>query len=454
MTGPDQPDNTCSVKIEPSGPLGGYLTAPPSKNYTLRLVLGAALAEGRSVINNPAVNDDARALIQCCRAMGAGIKESGSQLVVTGVAGEPVPADKPLDPGNAGAVLRFLLGTACLVEGEVGFATRHRESLGRRPNRELLDALRQLGAEAEGTGVEGCLPIRIRGGRRRIHGGNVEIDASRSSQFLSSLLYLAPHLREDTTIRLARDSADRPGSLVSRPLVDQTLESSARFGIRVEADFQTMTFRVPGSQLHRAIETSVNADWPSTVALMSVVAVCGGMATIYGPVSDAQGERRAVACLEEMGCRFLSKKNHEWVIHSRGMLKAVEFNGDLATDAVPVLVGVACLAEGTSRFENIYNLRLKECNRIDEPLEELRKLGVECRSGEDWIEVTGRPTGYEGGVEVDSRGDHRVAQLLAIVGTRCTRGLTILRAEHITKSYPGFFGDLQQLGVRLTVNSS
>jgi 3-phosphoshikimate 1-carboxyvinyltransferase len=96
-------------------------------------------------------------------------------------------------------------------------------------------------------------------------------------------------------------------------------------------------------------------------------------------------------------------------------------------------------------------LRLKECDRIREPLEELAKLGVGARHGEDWIEITGRPEGYQGGIEVDSRGDHRVAQLLAIVGTRCAEGLTIRRAEHIAKSYPEFFEDLERLGVKLEI---
>ena len=228
----------------------------------------------------------------------------------------------------------------------------------------------------------------------------------------------------------------------------------ARFGIRIEANFQTMNFRVPGSQQGQSIRADVNADWPSTAALMTAVAVCGGMATLYGPVSDAQGERRVASCLEAMGCSFPSKQDHEWIIHSKGILSPFRFNGDLATDAVPVLLGAACIAGGTSRLENISNLRLKECNRIEEPLEELSKLGVKGRSGKDWIEITGQPDGFEGGIEVDSRGDHRVAQLLAIVGARCRQGLTIRGAEHVAKSYPKFFEDLRQLGVRASRTTS
>ncbi|HOE96880.1 MAG TPA: 3-phosphoshikimate 1-carboxyvinyltransferase, partial [Candidatus Sumerlaeota bacterium] len=123
--------------IHPSGPLGGYVQAPPSKNYTTRLLLGAALAEGRSLIRRPATNDDARALVACLRALGAQIEETGPDLTVRGFASRPRNPGR-INPGNAGAVLRLLLAVACLVEGEVEFVTDHTDSLGRRPNEDLL----------------------------------------------------------------------------------------------------------------------------------------------------------------------------------------------------------------------------------------------------------------------------------------------------------------------------
>jgi 3-phosphoshikimate 1-carboxyvinyltransferase len=216
------------VKIHPSGPLGGYVAAPPSKNYTTRLILGAAMADGQSIIHRPAANDDARALVRCLRALGARIEERGGDLDVIGFAGDPVNPGR-LNPGNAGAVLRFLLGTACLVEGEVVFETDFKDSLGRRPNAELLDALRQLGAEVEGTGPQGTLPIRIAGGRSRVHGGPVRISGARSSQFLSSLLLLAPYLEGNTEITLGESDPAKPAVLVSRPLIEQTLETMGEF---------------------------------------------------------------------------------------------------------------------------------------------------------------------------------------------------------------------------------
>ena len=439
------------VKIHPSGPLGGYIAVPPSKNYTTRLILGAALAEGETLLRRPAANDDAQALVRCCRDLGAKIEEVRGDLAITGFAGQPRNPGR-LNPGNAGAVLRFLLGTACLVEGELLFETDYKDSLGKRPNEDLLAALRQLGAEAEGSGAQGRLPIRIAGGRRRVRGGPLRVSGARSSQFLSSLLFLTPYLDGDSEITIGEADRSIPPVLVSRPLIDQTLEVLGEFQLTLRADFINGQFFVPGGQHGwKRDEICVNGDWPSTAALLAAVAVAGGMATFYGIQTDAQGESRAEEFLTAMGCEFDRPRPGEILIHSKGELRAADFAGDLATDAVLALVGAACLAEGTSRFHGVANLRLKECDRIREPLEELAKLGVESRSGEDWIEISGRPEGYDGGIEVDSRGDHRVAQLLAIVGTRCAKGLTIRRAEHISKSYPEFFEDLQRLGVKLEI---
>lgn len=429
------------VTIQPSGPLGGYISLPPSKNYTTRMLLAAALAEGRSLIRRPARNDDALALVACLRQMGATIDEEADALAVTGFGGRPKNPGT-LNPGNAGAVLRLLLGAACLVEGEVRFETNYADSLGRRPNRELLVALRALGADARGTGPDETLPITIAGGHGRVRGGSIEIDCSRSSQFLSSLLYLAPHLEGRTEIEVTT-------GLVSRPLIDQTLEVLQRFGARLQPAEDRLYFIADGPQTLTAGEHEVNGDWPSAAALMAAIAVAGGMAGFGGLADDAQGERRAREALVQMGCDVTRTDPTYFYLHSHGELRGIEFDGDLATDSVLALEAAACLASGTTRFNNIANLKLKESDRIAEPLAELAKIGVVSRHGNDWIEIDGLPEGYEGGVEVDCRGDHRIAQLLAVVGTRCARGLTLIGAECVSKSYPNFFEDLARLGVKI-----
>lgn len=436
---------TSDVRIHPSGPLGGYLHVPPSKNYSTRMILGAALASGVSEILGPATNDDAKALLACCRALGARIDAVGADLRIEGVAGRPLNPGQ-LNPGNAGAVLRLLLAVACLAEGPVRFVTDHPESLGQRPNRELLEALRELGARVLESGEDGRLPITLEAGRGRLRATHVEIDGRRSSQYLSALLFLASCLDHPLTIELAEHAGQR--TLVSRPLIDQTLEVLRRFGARIGGDATSNMFESQGGGL-KAGRFQVPGDWPSAAALLCAVAVDGGMVSLRGLESDAQGERRVREALEQMGCRFTEPESGVLFIHSKGELQPLTFNGDLATDAVLALEAAACFASGVSRIDGIGNLRIKESDRIRVPLAELARLGVRSRSGDDWVEIEGRPEGYEGGLEVQCHGDHRIAQLLAIVGTRCRRGLVLRGADCVSKSYPGFFEDLRLMGVHV-----
>lgn len=433
------------IRIGASGPLGGYVSAPPSKNFTTRMILAAALAEGRSEIYGPARNDDALALIECCRGLGARIEDDGDHLVIRGVGGRPANPGE-LNPGNAGAVLRLLLAVACLAEGPVRFVTEYAESLGKRPNRELLEALRALGADVTESGLDGELPVTIEASCDRLDAGEVEVEGRRSSQFVSALLFLGACLPHPLRIRVkAQNEGPR---LVSRPLIDQTLEVLRKFGAVIDFDEAALEFRCAGGGL-KGGSHAVPGDWPSAAALLSAVAVAGGMVSIRGLQKDAQGERRIRDALEAMGCRFSEPEPDTLFIHSKGELKAIRFDGDAATDAVLALEAAACFADGTTRIEGIGNLRIKESDRIRVPLKELERVGVKSRSGEDWVEIEGAPQGFEGGIEVQCHGDHRIAQLLAIVATRCEHGLVLKGADCVSKSYPGFFEDLREMGVHV-----
>ncbi|MCX7717452.1 MAG: 3-phosphoshikimate 1-carboxyvinyltransferase [Candidatus Sumerlaeaceae bacterium] len=446
--------------IEP-GPqrLSGTIVAQPSKNYTTRWLLAAALADGRSIVRNAATSDDARALISALRRLGAGIRILNPEadawdIEVEGVAGRPrVIGEGPVDVGNAGAVLRLLLGVGALTQ-QVTFSTQYHDSLGRRPNDELLAALAALGCSVESRG--GCLPVTLRGGNLR--GGRIEVSGARSSQFISSLLFLAPLIGEPLEIVVA----DR---LVSRAPVQQTLEVLARAGVVVEAATDLMRFAAkPGR--YAPGEYQVNGDWPGSAAILAAAAVTGSTISMTGLIEDNQGERAAARVLREMGARIELEPPSpacpagRVTIEGRP-LQAVDFDGDTATDAVLALEGAACFARGRSRFHNVANLRIKECDRISEPLRELKKVGVVCGEGREtgdpdpdaiWIE--GRPDGYDGGVEVDGCGDHRVIMLETIVGLGSRRGLVISGAEAVAKSYPAFFRHLLALGARISLDRS
>lgn len=435
--------------------VGGEIRAQPSKNYTTRYALAAGLAVGKSRVIRAAASEDAQAMRGALERLGVrlhpvamGKSEDSSSFEVEGVAGNPrLVGQDAVNVGNAGAVLRLMLAVGALLP-EVTFATNHTESLGRRPNGDLLDALEQLGCKTESR--NGCLPITLRGGK--LHGGKVHVSGARSSQFLSGLLFLAPLIGEEVRIEVT-------DSLVSKAPVRQTLEVLAAAGIEVSSSDDLMSHAIQ-PQAYRAGEFRINGDWPGSAALLAIAATNSKAAvTVDGLLQDNQGERVSVDVLAQMGANTCTSPATVSV-RRNVELQATEFDGDLATDAVLALVGAACFARGKSRFYNVANLRIKECDRISEPLRELRKIGVKCWEGNevgdsdpDSIIIEGNPGGYEGGVEVDGRKDHRVIMLLAHVGMNCCRGLTIDGAEHVAKSYPRFFEDLKTLGAKVELQS-
>ncbi len=420
--------------------LSGRLDPPSSKNYTSRYLLVAALADGESVVHFPAHSDDAEAMLRCLRGFGAQIREeSDSQgkphLYIRGFGRHPANPGV-VDPGNAGAVLRLLLGVGALLP-EVSFETRHSESLGQRPHGDLLAALEQLGVQTQSD--EGRLPVVLRGGH--LHGGKVQVSGAKSSQYLSSLLFLAPLIGEPVEIEVI-------DSLVSQPLIHTTLEVLAQAGIQVEAAADLLHFRVPGGQHYHPAEYTVNGDYPSSAAILAAGAVTNSPIAVDRLFEDCQGERAVIPLLRRMGMG-VEYYGHTVTLRGHQGLRGVDFDGDTATDMVLAMLAVAAFAEGESRFHGIANLRLKECDRIAVPVRELQRLGVDCEEGPAEILVRGCPAGYEGGVEVPTYHDHRVAQLLTIVGLRCRQGLTVLDAENVDKSYPAFFQDLIGLGARI-----
>jgi 3-phosphoshikimate 1-carboxyvinyltransferase len=433
-------------------PLRGKIVAQPSKNYTTRFLLAAALADGESTVKNCATSADSMALQLCLEQLGAriiaeqGESTSTVDITVEGTSGNVRLRDeKPVNPGNAGAVLRFLLAVAATLPAAT-FVTDHTESLGKRPNDDLLDALRQLGCESESN--SGRLPITLHGGN--LKGGDVSISGARSSQFLSGLLFLAPLIGQQVRIKVKDE-------LVSKAPVRQTLEVLERSGIDICVSDNFMTFTVePGA--YKSGTYQVNGDWPGSAALLAAVAVTGGQITMEQLYDDQQGEKASATVLSQMGVSVSYTEDMTSVTLNglNGALRAVEFDGDLATDAVLALMGAACVATGRTRFYNVSNLRIKECDRISEPIRELRKLGVKCWEGKelndpdpDAIIIEGNPEGYEGGVTVDGRDDHRVIMLLSIVGLCCRKPVRIKRAHQVSKSYPNYFNHLATLGARV-----
>lgn len=488
-------------------PLSGQVDPPSSKNFTTRYILASCLANGRSVVTRPAVQEDSVALVRCLRAMGAEITaldqiggpidfdlnsaEEVDRLEIHGFGSSPrlITPSRALNPGNAGAVFRMLLAVSALLP-EVHWVTNYTTSLGKRPNRDLLEALEQLGVETKSVGEEGCLPISLKGGRARIRefvaaekerrglGPDdpfpITVSGEVSSQFTSALLFLAPLLDLDIQISVS-------GKLRSVPLIETTRGVLSPAGIHIESSAERHVHLIRAGQHYAPRRWETNGDWPGAAALLAaIVAVPGSSIRLPRLYQDDQGEKECVPFFQSMGCKAstdITPGVGEVLIFSspaENTLKGRAVNGDLCTDAVLAMVAASVFAHGESRFVQVRNLQFKECDRVREPLEELRRVYTTALAPEDgselppaeeafWYEpgddpdtihINGVPQGFEGGIEVDGRGDHRVIMMLSIIALRCRKGLRIRGAEHVKKSFPGWFKALRRLGARIEFHAS
>ncbi len=434
--------------ILPTDILQGTPLLPSSKYYTLRYLLAAIVANGESLVVNPAQSDDSEALLRGCQAFGATLAWQDEQQRVLHVYGiDPMrlgerTEHKEINVGNAGAVLRLLLGLGALLPA-VTFVTDHPQSLGKRPNRELLTALTALGADCQGMGSEGYLPITLRGGK--LHGGNITISGARSSQYLSALLFLAPLLQEGLEITVV-------DGLKSQPLVRATLEVLHDAGIEVIYDETLLHFVVAGGQHYQPRTYTIPGDYPSAAALIAACAVTTNPASEVTLTPLHPGEEigeEVLAAFRLMGVDF-SRDGETLRVRGGRPLRGVTVDGDRIIDCIPVLVAAACFAEGESVFFNIESLHYKESDRINDLCAELQRAGCAVTPKQDAIIVHGRPAGIVGGVTVDGHSDHRLLMALTIAGMRSQHGLTLSGGEHIAKSYPHFFTDLQNLGLKMS----
>jgi len=506
------------VFVHPCDRLTGIVDPPSSKNYTTRYLLVSCLADGESRVLRPAVSDDAVAMIECARTLGARVEAFDAEeqpvefavanaerlhsVAIRGFGDTPrltrsngAPDPDPLhptvqvNPHNAGAVLRLLIGTGALLP-VVQFITDHPESLGKRPNCDLLDALAQLGVEFDARGEEGFLPITLHGGRERVAEGlqrlalqradggppRIRVSGAVSSQYVSSILFLVPLFGRPVEVEVT-------GGLRSKPLVETTVEVLREAGVPITHTEDCMNFRVEGGSGYRPRTWNVNGDWPGASGLLAAAAVLPGSNIVVERLfDDLQGERRSLGIFEAMGCQSTRSTDPEREIPVLGLrapqpgdsLRAADIDGDRCTDAVLSLYAAAALARGTTRIYGIQNLQYKECDRIREPLAELRKIYATLpefqltdggpdetalrrvvrwnpEDDPDEVYIEGRPDGFAGGIEVDGHGDHRVIMMLSIVGLRCANGLAIDGAEGVAKSYPRWFDDLARLGARVDI---
>ena len=410
-------------KTVPLGRVKGTLTPPCSKSYAQRALAAALLTEEPVVLRNLEFCDDTRSAMRCIETLGATIEQADPTTL--SIKGGLTPRGNRLDVGESGLSTRLFTPVAALCPTPVTIVGRG--TLLSRPMTMMLDPLRQLGVTVRDNG--GFLPIEVCGPMR---GGEVEVDGSVSSQFITGLLLALPRAGHDTTLHVH--------DAVSTPYLDMTLDTAERFGIEInQRDYEE--FYIPGNQRYGTTYFSIEGDWSAAAMLLVAGATAGEITVRNVSMLSKQADTAICTALVRAGAAVINETDSVTAVHRP--LHAFEFDATNCPDLFPALAALAAAAEGVSVIRGTSRLEYKECNRAEAICEEYGKLGIEVDlSEEDVMKIRG---GAIHGARTRSHGDHRMAMSLAVAALRSDGAVTIEGAESVAKSYPRFFEDLEHV---------
>ena len=423
------------MRIEPVSALDGHVAVPGDKSISHRAVLIGALCDGETRVSGFGRSADTEATIAAVRALGADvIEEDVDTLRVrgAGLRGLQVP-EGAIDCGNAGTLMRLLAG---VLAGQAGRTELVGDSsLSSRPMERIAEPLRRMGAIVETS--EGHAPLVIQGAPLRAI--DYELPVA-SAQVKSAILLAGVQATGATTV---------VEPVATRDHTERMLEHA---GARVTRRPSSVT--VEGAQSLRLPDVEVPGDISSAAPFLVAAAIVPGSAvTVHGV---GLNPRRAglLGVLERMGVRIAIYNRRSIGGEPAGdvEVRASDLVGTTVTaaevpsliDELPIFAVAACHARGETVVQGAEELRAKESNRIEAVVEDLRRVGGHIRATHDGFRIRGVPARLRGGV-VDSRGDHRLAMLGAVVGVASREGVQLLGAEAAATSFPGFFDVLEQV---------
>jgi len=442
------------LDLPPLRAASGTVHLPGSKSISNRVLLLAALAEGRTLVHEPLQSDDTRVMLDALRTLGCSVQpaERGA-LQIEGLGGRLRVHEAALFLGNAGTAMRPLAAVLALLAATQGgqFELAGVPRMHERPIGDLVDALRALGCDIVDLGQPGYPPLRLAGqpGGVLRTGQPIRVRGDVSSQFLSALLLALPLISQAQDIVI-----EVQGELISKPYVVITLNLLARFGI-VVAHQDWRRFVVPrGSRYQSPGEIHVEGDASSAsyfIALGAIAAHGGAPLRIVGVGSDSiQGDIRFVDAAQAMGAKVQAGPG--WLQVSRGVwpLRALQLDCNHIPDAAMTLAAMALYADGPTRLTHIASWRVKETDRIAAMAAELRKLGADVVEGADFIEIT--PPQRWHSAAVHTYDDHRMAMCLSLAAFNPLAGhtgrggpglpLRILDPRCVAKTFPDYFETL------------
>tara|TARA_R110000851_G_scaffold4900_3_gene20478 strand:+ start:195450 stop:196757 length:1308 start_codon:yes stop_codon:yes gene_type:complete len=413
--------------------MNGEINIPGSKSISNRALLLATLAKGTTTLTNLLDSDDIRYMLASLKQLGVNYRLSNNNTVceLEGM-GSPLNSEQAqsLFLGNAGTAMRPLCAALTLGHGE--FTLTGEPRMEERPIGDLVDALRQLGADVTYLKNDGFPPLTIKA--KGLNGGDVEIAGNLSSQFLTALMMVAPLTKDSVNITIK-------GELVSKPYIDITISLMAKFGVKV-INHDYARFEIPsGQQYVSPGKVLVEGDASSASYFLAAGAIQGGEVKVTGVGRlSIQGDVKFADVLTEMGANI--EWGDDYIIVRQSTLTGIDMDMNHIPDAAMTIATAALFAKGVTSIRNIYNWRIKETDRLAAMATELRKVGATVDEGHDYITIT--PPAVLNTAAIDTYNDHRMAMCFSILAfADC--GITINDPDCTSKTFPDYFAQFAQL---------
>ena len=408
----------------------GKVRLPGSKSISNRMLLLAALANGKTRVKGLLDSDDTQVMLESLTRLGVAWQrlDNSDEYLVDGVGGAFPVKQAELFLGNAGTAFRSLTAATALAGGQytlTGIPRMHERPIG-----DLVNALRQLGAQISYLGNEGFPPLAMSPASSEAD-SVASVKGNVSSQYLTGLLLSAPLLGRAVTIRVE-------GELISKPYVEITLNLMRRFGVEVKRE-DWRSFTVPATVYRSPGEIEVEGDASSASYFLAAGALGHGPVRVEGVGRNSiQGDVRFAEALARMGAEIGFGPN--WIESRLGCgskLNAIDLDCNHIPDAAMTLAVLALFADGVTTLRNIASWRVKETDRIAAMATELRKVGATVEEGADFIRVT-PPARLIPNAVIDTYDDHRMAMCFSLVSLGGVP-IRINDPKCVAKTFPGYF---------------
>lgn len=420
-------DGTKSIKQ-----VNGIVTVPGSKSMTNRALLLAALAEGDSVLDGVLFSDDSRYFLSSLQKLGfeLDINEQDKIVRIKGLGGKIPKKTGTIDVGSAGTAARFLTAMLALSDGQ--YVIQCSKQMEKRPMQPLFQALEAMGAEFQYLKNEGFLPVLVKG-----NGGvckDVSMDISKSTQFLSALLMVAPVMKDGLAIHIT--SEKKTGSYIRI-----TMEMLKQFG--AEAEFDGETYHIKGNQKMKAGNYTIEPDVSASCYFYAAAALTGGCVTVRNVFRDSlQGDMKFLNVLNMLGCKVSDTDSGIQVQGPlNGSYDGIDVDMNDFSDQTLTLAVLAAYAKTATTIRNVGHIRGQECNRMQAIINELGKCKVHAVEDGDNIIIN---PGKAEGTLIETYDDHRVAMAFTLLSLR-TKNIMIDNPMCCKKTFENYYEVLEEL---------